>query len=177
MVELGIDVERHAVIGHPAPHPHADCGDLLLASAGPHDPDADPAVAPLALYAETRERADDPLFEPMDMTAYIRSASGEIEHDIGDALPGPVIGVAAAAAGPVHRQASRVEQILVAGAGPRGVERRVLEQPDEFRSHTGSDRCGPRLHLVDRGLVIDRNRADSPLDRGRSGYHLKAHAA
>ena len=24
---------------------------------------------------------------------------------------------------------------------------------------------------------IDRNRADSPLDRGRSGYHLKAHAA
>ncbi len=35
MVEVGIDVERHAVIGHPAPHPHPDRGDLGLAGADP----------------------------------------------------------------------------------------------------------------------------------------------
>jgi hypothetical protein len=40
------------------------------------------------------------------MAAHIAVAAVEIEHDIGDALAGSVIGVAAAAAGPVHRQAS-----------------------------------------------------------------------
>ena len=31
MVEIGVDVDRDAVIGHPAPHPHPDCSDLGLA--------------------------------------------------------------------------------------------------------------------------------------------------
>src|SRR6516164_10240615 len=99
MVELRVDVEPYTVIGHPAPHPHADRGDLVLRCTAPHHPNADPALAPLALDAEMRKAADHPFLEPMDMASYIGSAPGEIEHDIGDALPGSVIGVAAAAAG------------------------------------------------------------------------------
>src|SRR6516165_5230365 len=106
MVEVGVDVERHAVIGHPAPHAHADRGDLVLAAVRPYHPDADPAGAAFAADAEPRERADYPLFEPVDMASYIAVAAIEIEHDIGDALAGSVIGVAAATAGPVHRQAA-----------------------------------------------------------------------
>ena len=177
MVELRIDVECDAMIGHPAPHAHADRGDLFLASAGPRNPDADAAVAPLTADAELRERADHPLLEPVHVAAHIAIAAGEIEHDIGDALPGPVIGVAAAAAGPVHRQVVRVEQVLRACAGPGSVERRVLEQPNELGCRTLADRRDPCLHLLDRGLVIDGNRVDPPLDLARSRYHLKAHAA
>src|SRR5689334_13301353 len=108
MVELGIDVERHAVIGHPASHPHPDGCDLFLGPGANH-PDADLTVAPLTADAETQERADHPLFEPVDMAADVALAPGEIEHDISDALPRPVIGVAAAAPGAVHRQVVRVE--------------------------------------------------------------------
>ena len=115
-------------------------------------------VAALAAHAEARERADDPFLEPVHVAAHIAVAAGEIEHDIGDALPGSVIGIAAAAAGPVHRQALRVEQVFVARAGPGGVERRVLEQPDELGSRAGADRRDPRLHLLDRAA---RNRPES----------------
>jgi hypothetical protein len=76
--------------------------------------------------------ADHPLLEPVHVAAHIAIAPREIEQHIGDALPGPVIGVAAAAPGPVHRQEVRVEQVFLACAGPRGVERRMLEQPDKL---------------------------------------------
>src|SRR6516164_8504707 len=160
MVELGIDVERDTMIGHPAPHAHADRGDLfLLAAALPH-PDTAPAGAPLAADAKMRECADHPLLEPVHMAAHIAIAAVEIEHDIGNALPGSVIGVAAAAAGPVHRQESRVEQVFLARAGPGGVERRVLEEPHELGCRAGADCRDPRLHPVYSGLVIDRNSVD-----------------
>src|SRR6516162_7656036 len=106
MVELGIDVECDAMIGHPAPHAHADRGDLFLTTTGPRDPDTDAAVAPLTADVEMHERVDHPLFEPVDMAAHIAVAADEIQHDIGDALAGAVISVAAAAPGSVHRQAA-----------------------------------------------------------------------
>src|SRR5207244_8458738 len=39
MGELGVEVEGDAVIAHPAAQAHADRGDLVLAAAGPGDPD------------------------------------------------------------------------------------------------------------------------------------------
>ncbi len=126
MVEVGIDVERHAVIGHPAPHPHANRGDLGLAGATPN-PDADPALAPLAADFEACERANHPFFEVMDVAVHVLAAAGEIEHDVGDALPRPVIGVPPAATGAMYRKALGLEQILVAGAGPGGVKRWMLQ--------------------------------------------------
>src|SRR5438477_5970793 len=59
MVEIGIDVERDAVIGDPVAHPDADGGDLVLAAigaAGANHPHADAAVASLAPDIEPRQR-------------------------------------------------------------------------------------------------------------------------
>src|ERR1700736_819344 len=108
MSEVRINVERDAVIGHPAAHAYADRGDLVLASTGPGDPDADPAVAAFALHIEARKGADHPLLEPVDMASDVAPAPVKIEHDIANALARPVIGVATAAAGAMHRQVVRV---------------------------------------------------------------------
>src|SRR5262249_49317834 len=150
-------------------------GDLLFGSARPLNPDADPPVAPLALYVETREGADHPFLEPVDVAAHIAIAGREIEQYIGDELTGSVIGVAATAAGPVHRQVGCVEQVFRPRAGPRCVKRGVLEQPDELGCGTLADRRDPCIHLLDRALVINGIPVDPPLDLGRSGYYLKAH--
>src|SRR4051812_14385994 len=147
MVEVGIDVQREAVIGHPAAHSHPDRGDLVLAPAlvrqAPGNPDADPSGAPLALDVEARQRRDDPLLKAPDMAAYVAAPFLQIEHDIGDALPRSVIGVLTAAAGAMHRQARRVEQILRPRAGPGGVERRVLQKPHQLSRCAIADRRDP----------------------------------
>src|SRR6516165_9735694 len=163
MVEVGVDVERHAVIGHPAPHAHADRGDLVLAAVRPYHPDADPAGAAFAADAEPGEGTDHPFLETVDMAAHVAVAPDEIEHDIGDALTGAVEGVPAAAPGAVHGQPPRVEKLLVAGAGPGGVERRVFEQPDELGCGALADGRDASFHVCDGRLVIDRRGADSPL--------------
>ena len=53
--------------------------------------------------------------------------SVEVEHDVGDALARPVIGVLPAAAALVDRQALWLEQVFGPRAGAGGVERRVLQ--------------------------------------------------
>ena len=93
---------RDAVQRHPALHADADRRDLVLvagALVGPPHPDADAIVAPLAVDAERRERADDPFLQRHDEAPHVGTAPLEIEHHIGDALAGPVIGELAAAAG------------------------------------------------------------------------------
>ena len=82
--------------------------------------------------AELGERVDHPAFERMDEAADVLPALFEVEHHIADPLAGPVIGVAAAAAGLVHREILRVEQLGGIGAGAGGEQGRVLEQPDAF---------------------------------------------
>src|SRR6516162_3950862 len=113
----------------------------------------------------------------MNMAAHVSVPPGEIEHDISDALTGAVKGVAAATPGAMHRQPPRVEKLLVAGAGPGGIERRVLEQPDELGRGALADRRDAALHLVDSLPVIDRHVADSPLDSASRRRHVKVHAA
>src|ERR1700739_630932 len=104
MIEIGGDVDRHAMIGHPAPYPHPDRRELGLAGPGPVcDPDADAAFAALALNAKLRQGEDAPFFELVDVAAHIAAAPGQVEHHIDDPLAGPMIGVAAAAAGAVDR--------------------------------------------------------------------------
>ncbi len=50
---------------------------------------------------------------------------------IGDALAGAVIGELAAAPGRMDRK-TRVEQVLRPRRGSRRIERRMLDQPDQF---------------------------------------------
>ena len=70
-----------------------------VALVRPAHPDADAVLAPLAAHVEGGERADDPFLQRRDEAAHVRAAALEVEHHIGHALAGPVIGELAAAAG------------------------------------------------------------------------------
>ena len=95
---------------------------------------------------------------------HVRVALLEVEHQIGDALTGSVIGVAAAAAGGVDRKTSGIEQLGGIGAGAGGVERGVLEQPDELAGPAVPDRRDPLLHHGQRLGIGDEVLARAPLD-------------
>ncbi len=99
---------------HPALHANADRGDFVLGAAAlvrPRHPNADAVVAALAAYGEGGKRADEPFLDGGDEAAYVRRAALEIEHDVTDALTGPVIGELPATAGDVDRKA-RFDQLV-----------------------------------------------------------------
>ena len=152
MVEVGIDVQRDAVIADPAPHPDADRGDLVLAAAVPA---TQTPTRPSRRSPVTPKRARVRIIHSSSRCTWqrtSRAAALQVEHDIGDPLAGAVIGVLAAAAAAEHREPVRVEQIVGPCAGAGGVERRVFEQPDQF---AGAARRGsPRraFHRGDRRL-------------------------
>ena len=89
-------------------------------------------------------RADQPFLEPVHEAAHVARRhravrAGEVQHDIGHALAGAVIGPLPAAAGREGGKATGVGQLLGAGGGAGGVERRVLHQPDQFMCRAGAD--------------------------------------
>ena len=98
------------------------------------------------VHVEMRQRADDPFFQRRDKDADIRPAMLQVEHYIDHPLARPVIGHLAAAAGLVHRE-SGIQQFGGRGAGPGGIERRVLDQPDQFGRAAGGDRGNARIHF------------------------------
>ena len=173
-VEIGIDVERDAVQRRPAPHAHADGGDLVLGRfaqrrrrlVGPRDPDADPVLARLADDVERLQRLDQPAFERGHIGAHVGPAALEVEHDISDPLPGSVIGELAAASGAMDRKTG-FDEVAVLGARAGGVERRMLDEPDAFGRVAARDRLGARLHLRQRVGVLRQSRGDDPFDGRR----------
>ena len=172
MLEHRIDVERDAVEGHPAPHADADGGDLVLAADAllrPLHPDADGVLAPAGGDVEGGERADDPFLQRVDVEPDVRLAAVEIEHQVGDPLAGAVIGVLAAAPGPVDREAIRRQQVRRLGAGAGGVERCVLHQPDALGGCSLADGGDAGLHGGDRFVIIDAPVGNGPLDRRCTG--------
>ncbi len=115
----------------------------IFASAGAFaDPDADAAVGAMRLHAKLAQGGDDPAFERVDQPAHVAAPAIEVQHEVADALAGAVIGVAAAAARIVNREARRVEQLCRIGAGASGEERRMLEQPDAFVGRPCMNRGG-----------------------------------
>ena len=176
MREIGRDVDGHAVEGNPAADANAERGDLVFGGGaverrrlvGPGDPDADAVLAGLADDAELGERIDQPALESADEGAHVGATAPEVEHDIGDALPGPVIGELAAAPGAMHGKV-RIEQIAVPCAGSRRVERRMLEQPDPLRRASLRDCRRPRLHFRDRVGIGGDPRCDAPFHRRSAG--------
>src|SRR4051794_31520410 len=97
----------------PALQPDAYRRDLVLvlgSLVGSLDPDADPVLAPLATDIEGGERPHNQLLQARDIGPHVRPAALEVEHDIGHALAGPVIGELAAAPGRKDRE-SGIEQV------------------------------------------------------------------
>jgi hypothetical protein len=137
------------------------------AALRPGDPHADAILAPFAAHVEARKRSDQPFLERCDEAAHVRHPALEVEHHIGDALAGAVIGELPAAPDRMHREA-RVGEVLRPGAGAGGIERRVLQQPDEFRSASVRDRRDPCLHGGKRALIAHRRFAHAPRDRSKT---------
>ncbi len=86
------------------------------------DEHADLIGAAVTLDAETRESGDQPILQPMDEAPDVPPAAVEVEHHIGHALAGAVIGEASAAAAREHREARGLKQLLRRGAGAGGVK-------------------------------------------------------
>ena len=122
-----------------------------------------PRLAPCR-DAELAERCDHPAFERMDETADVAAAPFEVEHQVADPLAGAMIGVAAAAACLVDREAQRIEQLGGVGAGAGSEQGRMLEQPDAFRSLAGADRGGALFHECERLPVVHEAVANAPFD-------------
>src|SRR5579871_4637518 len=91
--QVGLDVDRNAVERNPVADAHADRRDLVLPAILAHHPDADPAVAALAAYVEAGEGADYPALEVGHVASHVLPALAQVEHGVGHALAGPVIGV------------------------------------------------------------------------------------
>src|SRR5260370_17207357 len=131
MLQLRIDIQADAVKRHPMAQPDADGGDLVFAPVAVRDPDADAFPPALALDVESRQCADQPFLQSVYERSHVGFATVEVEHHICHPLPGPVIGVLAAAAALKDRKARR-DQIAILGAGPAPIDRRALPPPPPF---------------------------------------------
>src|SRR6185437_14924290 len=135
------------------------------------DPDADAPRPPFSAQIELRQGADEPFLEAVDEGPDVAAAALEVEHDIADALPRPVIGVLPAAAALKHREAAGLDEIAVARARAGGIERRMLEEPHELRRGARADGGNARLHRRDRRLVGLGRIGDLPFDRAAHALH------
>src|ERR1700733_1114603 len=105
MVEVWRDVQRHAMPAYPAGYSHADGGDLCLRAGGwLGDPDADAAFAPFTTHAEAGKGTYQPFLQAVDEAAHVARRhravrAREVQHDVGHALAGAMIGPLPAATG------------------------------------------------------------------------------
>src|SRR5262249_55208325 len=125
MFELGFNVEGDAVEADPFSQPHADGGDLVFARparASALHPNAHAPVADFALHVEARQCADEPAFEISDELCHVAPTLAQIDHHIGHALAGAVIGELAATPRLEDWEAVGDKQITRLGGNARGVE-------------------------------------------------------
>src|SRR5271169_2509287 len=163
------------MVRDPAPQTNAQSGDLVLGRGAarpgrlvwPPDPNADAIFARFGADAQKSKRVDQPSLQSADEGANIGASALQIEHDVSDALPRPVIRELTAAAGPEDGKAG-VEKIALLGARARGIEGRVFEEPDALRRLPGGDRLDARLHRRDGFGVIGQARRNHPFEGGRA---------
>lgn len=167
MTEIGRHIEGQPVQGHPSPHAHADGGDFVFSTLRAGHPDADPPGSPLPADAENRQGPNDPILQMTDMGTNVAPAPVQIKQDIGDPLPGAMIGELSPPAGAIDGEAVGGQQIFIPGAGAGGIERRMFQQPDQFSGITGPDGGGAFFHHGNGMLVIDRFTVDPPF-QGKS---------
>jgi len=73
----------------------------------------------------------------VDVAADVLPAPGQVEHDVGNPLAGPVIGILSSPSCAVDGKAAGLQQVGLPGAGPGGIEGRVLQEPDQIAGRAG----------------------------------------
>ena len=106
------------------------------------------------------------MLQRTDIRPNIRAAALQIEHDIRDPLPRPVIGEFAATPCAMHGK-SRLDEVAVLRARARRVKRGMLHEPDPLGRAARGDRLGERLHFRDRVRIGRQSRRRAPFDRRR----------
>ncbi len=149
VLQVRFDVQADPVKADPLAQLDADRGDLVLArpaGALALDPDADPAVTHFAGHVEGGQGLDDPGLQRRHERAHVAAALGQVQHHIDHPLAGAVIGELAAAAALEHREAVGGDQVGGLGRHAGGVERRMLQQPDQLARRTVGDGGRTGLH-------------------------------
>ena len=124
------------------------------------------ALARLAHDVERFQRLDQPAFERGHIGSHVGPTALEVEHDVSDPLPGPVIGELAAASGAMDRKTG-FDEVAVLRARAGGVKRRMLDEPDPFGRVSARDRFGARLHLRQGVGILRQSGGDDPFDGRR----------
>ena len=132
MVKFRVHIDGNTMITDPFPQPDTDCCNLGFPAVALINPDSDPAFAPPAGDVESPECPADPVFERMNTVAHIAPPYTQIQHGVGNALSGAVIGVLSAPARLKYRKSVRFRQISGIGTGTGGVDCRMFGQPDTF---------------------------------------------
>ncbi len=158
------DVQRQSVIGAAIAHFEAKRGDFRLDTAATHVDTwrVGPAVRryPLRIKEFYHRRLD-----RTDHVPDAQAGAAEVDEQVGDHLPRPVIGDLPAAIDLDHGNAGVAPQMLAAPGEPERVHRRMLGQPD-LVGGTRVARVGERLHRAPAALVIGM--AERP-DDGAAG--------
>ena len=176
--QIGIDVQRHAVKRRPTPDANADRGNLVFSHFCPATKevyrDARPTrrpAAPCSVSAAMSNAFSDSMSQLSSVATYARAArrpaAVEVEHDVGDPLPWPVIGELAAAADTMNRKA-RVNEVTFLGARAGRVERGMLDKPNPLGRSPVRDRVRSRLHFGESIDVWGQPRRDEPFDWRRA---------
>jgi len=149
MRQIRRQVHRKPVHRDPAADADTDGSDLRLIAIGAVGPDAHTPFGAPRFDTEVGQRIDDPAFDGMNKSAHIARTFAKIEHEVADPLPGAVVGVPSAAPGLDHLETG-IEQFCGGGAGARRVDRRMLQQPDQFARLASGNRSIAGSHLAKR---------------------------
>jgi hypothetical protein len=118
---------------------------------------------------EFAQRADDPLLQPAYEGPHVLAALVQVQHHIGHALTGSVIGELPAPAAAMDREPGCIQQVAVLRRDPGGIERGMLQQPDQLAGLARRDRCRPGLHQRHRRVIVDIALRDRPFGRAAIG--------
>jgi len=163
VAEVGINIDRESVHRHPFANPDADCADLGFLSVGRITPDTDAAFDGPGRDAKFCQRGNHPVFHRMDIAPDIGIAFLQVENHIAHPLARTMIGMAAPATGVIDGK-GLAQQLRRIRAGPGGIKRWMLEQPDQFLRIACLNRGVAPFHFGERFRIFDLFRRNAPFN-------------
>ena len=169
VAEVGFDIQTDAMGRDAAADAQADCRNLIFNVRTPF-PDGAPRcrrapgrVSPSTLNAASA--AANPALKVVNERPHVAAALFQVEHHVGDALAGAVIGELPAAPGRENRQqmpaSSRSAGLALVPAVYSGG---CSSSQIEFSCAAFSDGCCARLHDRERIGIADGSITDRPFD-------------